>query len=170
MNHFYSLTFLHSLCCSALFLFFSSCTVEREQSKDISGLYCASAHGNEFSEYTILQIKKDSIQMEVIIPTVGQTTYYGKGVITKRTKQKIKFEFTSRNNPYLESFCIYDLDGHYYLKNLQEGEIMLCHLYKGKIFRTILRKEHCNCLINEEDNVEFIESYILRTRKNHIPL
>lgn len=166
MNHYNCLVFLYSLCCSALILVFSSCSVEREQIKDISGMYCASAYGNEFSEYTILRIKEDSIQMEVIIPTVGQNTYYGEGVITKRTKQKIKFKFTPRNNPYLESLGIYDLDDHYYLKGLQKGKIMLCYRCKGKILKTILHTGYCDCLVKEE----YIESYILKTRKNHIPL
>jgi hypothetical protein len=130
--------------------------------KDMNGIYCASAHGDEFSEYTILQIKDDSVQLEVIIPTVGLITYYGKGVITKRTKQKIEFEFTRRNDPHLESCCIYDLEenNHYYLKDWQEGEIMLCQRYKGKVYRTILHTEHCNCLIKEGQ----IGSFILKTR------
>ena len=137
-----------------------SCSVQRGKLSQLNGIYCASESGREFNFYTIIRIEQKNVALERIYTTVGQITYYGEGVITKRTKRKAKIKLdTCFNSEVGEQYYINNWEGRFYLKFLPNNTILLVDSYNGRNYRTIFHTDQCTCITHD------VESFILGTRK-----
>ncbi len=143
-----------------LSILLTSCSVQRAEVGELNGIYCVEESRKEFNYSTIIRIEQDNIVLERIYKTVGQITYYGEGVITKRNKCKVKIKFVPYFDHDMEKeYYMHNLEGRFYLKILPDNRILLVDSYNGKISRTILYTNQCDCITNE------VESFILGTRK-----
>lgn len=141
------------------------CSVQRGELCQFNGIYCASESNKEFNYYTIIRIEENNVALERIYTTVGQITYYGEGVITKRTKWKNKIKFgTCFNREVEKQYYINDWEGHFYLKILSNSTFLLVDSNNGRISKTMFYPDQCACITHN------VESFILGTRKIPIEL
>lgn len=161
MDHYKNLKFYHiNLWGFCLSMLFAGCSVQQAKLGELNGIYCVAKSNKEFNSYTIIRIEESNIALERIYTTVGQITYYGEGVITKRNKRKVRIKFV----PYFDcdrgkQYYTQNWEGRFYLKILPNSRILLVDSYNGKISRTIFYTNQCDCITND------VESFILGTRK-----
>lgn len=161
MDHYKNLRFYYiSLWGFWLSMLLTGCSVQREGLDEVNGMYCVAKSNKEFNSYTIIRIEQNNIALERIYTTVGQITYYGEGVIIKKNKRKLRIKFVpSFDSDRGKQYYIQNFEGRLYLKILPNNRILLVDSYNGKISRTILYTNQCDCITNE------VESFILGTRK-----